>query len=401
MSRSQLAGRLSGFALNVGVTSAVGLVSIPLIIRGAGATPWAAVAVGQVVGGVAAMLVSLGWGVAGPARAAVMSAADRSRYYGASLGARGAVLAVALPVSLVVGYTAVPDHRWTTGLVAAASATYGLSAAWYFTAIGSPTALFRCETLPRALSSLAGAIGVLLGGSLLLIPASLLLGTLLATTSAWRAVSTSGPVLIPPLRSSIVGIRDALPALSVTTAVTVYSSLPVLFVAALAPAGLAPYALLDRFKTFALTALGPVVQVAQGGVVSPERAETRRRTDRACVAALGIGCLVGALFPVLAHLGARLLSDGAIEPSITLSLLIGLVVGIGVVSSVLGLACLPALGDLRAVSLSSAVGAVLFLVLAVPLATWQHATGVALSAVLAEICVLVLLTWFYLRDRTR
>ncbi|WGX94735.1 hypothetical protein [Nocardioides sp. L-11A] len=401
MSRSRLAGRLGGFALNVGVTSTVGLVSIPLIIRGAGAAPWAAVAVGQVVGGIAAMLVSLGWGVAGPARAAAMSDADRSRYYGHSLGARGAALVVALPACLIVGYAIVPDHRWMTGLVAAASATYGLNAAWYFTAIGSPQGLFLCETLPRTLSSLAGAVGVVLGGTLLLVPASLLLGSLLATSATWRTVSRSGPITIPPPRRSVAGIRDALPSLSVTVAVTVYSSLPVVFVAALAPSGLASYALLDRFKTFALTALGPVVQVTQGSVVAPERAETLRRTDRACAVALVIGCVVAVLFPFLAHLGARLLSDGDIAPTSTLGVLVGLIVGVGVVSSVLGLACLPALDDVRAVTLSSAVGAVVFLMLAAPLAAWQHATGIALAAVLAEVCVLVLMAWFYLRDRTR
>ncbi|WP_436698365.1 hypothetical protein [Nocardioides sp. BYT-33-1] len=330
-----------------------------------------------------------------------MSDAERRRYYAHSLGARGAALAVALPASLAVGYAIVPDHRWTTGLVAAASATYGLNASWYFTALGSPRSLFRCETLPRASSSLAGAVGVLLGGSLLLVPASLLIGSLLALAATWRAVARTGPVPVPSLRRSLIGVRDALPSLAVTVAVTVYSSLPVVFVAALAPASLAPYALLDRFKTFALTALGPVVQVAQGGVISPERAETRRRTDRAFVAALGIGCLVGMVFPVLAQLGSRVLSEGDIDPSLVLSVLVGLVVGIGVVSSVLGLACLPALDDVRAVSLSSVIGAVLFLTLAAPLAAWHHATGVALAAVLAESCVLALMTWFYLRDRTR
>ena len=67
------------------------LLALPAITAHFGGSAWAAIAVGQSLGGTAGVIVELGWGLSGSQRVARMSPRNRANAFGVSLVAKAIV----------------------------------------------------------------------------------------------------------------------------------------------------------------------------------------------------------------------------------------------------------------------------------------------------------------------
>ena len=130
---------------------------LPVLARLAGADAWVAIALGQSVGGFAALVAGLGY-------ADPRAAAGRGR-----LGAAGAVASSppactpALPAWLVAAAGGVvvaallapDDHRAEAAVMAGAMSLSALAPTWYWIGVGRALPILWSEVLPRMVATLA------------------------------------------------------------------------------------------------------------------------------------------------------------------------------------------------------------------------------------------------------
>ena len=119
-----MAKRISAFAGLPLLSSLTPFLLLPYIARVGGEGTWNALAVGQAVGSLAAILVALGWTLSGPARVAGTSDPELRRHlYAISLLTRLVAFAVCLPILAVVAALSriwallgdIPDGRGAGG----------------------------------------------------------------------------------------------------------------------------------------------------------------------------------------------------------------------------------------------------------------------------------------------
>lgn len=375
----------AGFAAGIALLAVVSLLAIPVMITAAGPRGWAAVATGQAVGAVAALMIAYGWGTTGPARVARARGRQRLTEFAESLTVR---LTLVLPLgglAAAVAAAVAVSHPGLAALGAASAASVGLTANWYFVGTRRPYRLLALEMVPRAAGTLAGIAAVRAGAG-----AEAVLGGQLAGMAA--AVLASGTWIVsstPERRGWWRARRGLLEVLArqrhgvfASTATGLYAALPIVLVGLLAPGAQPAFAVLDKVAKQVASAVSPVVTVLQGWVPGGPDAGLRRRAARAVAAAAlaGGSLLLGA---VLAgeHL-IRWLGGGRIAVPGTAVLLLGLVMGTAVVGAVLTRAVLVALGELPLMTGATLAGSVTGLALVALLAGPWGLMG-ALTGVLA------------------
>ncbi|MGO2938792.1 MAG: hypothetical protein ACTICQ_14685, partial [Glutamicibacter arilaitensis] len=390
------ARRLGGFALSVATSGLVSLVTVPLLLHGLGANSWTAIATAQAVGSIAAILVQLGWGVLGPAEiAAVPRGVERQRAYAHSLVLRTLSFLCIGALSGAVTIAIVPASAgtWAVGMSAVGYAATGLSANWYFVGVGEPKKLLTLDSVPRAVLTLAGAVG-----------------TAYTSEAAWFAVGVMLASLVPfglssvgilrnetvrslrgyfaeALSTMIPVLRHQSAGLSTSLVATLYKYLPMIAVTAVAPAAAPAFALLDRLVKFAVAAVRPFGQVMQGWIPSGGAEGIRGRARTAGKVSVAAGALAGAGFGVLAVPLASVLGLGQVQIDVWLAVTSGIILGSTVCSQTLGMACLVAMGKRRELFLSVASGAILCAIVVWPLTANLGAIGAGVSVALAEFTV--------------
>lgn len=194
----RLLRRLGGFGVVPLVSLLTPLVALPVVARHATPPEWAALAIGQAVGVFAALAVSMGWSIVGPARVAqAASRADQRAIFAESSATRMvALLVVGGPACAASWMIAPEDENLLAAIAAASGLPYGLSLTWYAVGIGSPRVLALYEAVPRAVCNLVGAVAVALTGDVLLYPA-LLLTPVAALVLFWIRETTGLSVRLP------------------------------------------------------------------------------------------------------------------------------------------------------------------------------------------------------------
>lgn len=380
------------YGLNVGVGALVSLGAIPVIIAAAGPTVWGAIAAAQAMGAIAAIIIEFGWGYVGPAEVAARSGRDRPSYLGDSLAARLWIATAALPLCAAATFLIVPssDAPVAATIAATSVAFQGLASPWYYVGCGDPRRLLIADTLPRAAGTTLGMGALLLGGGILAFAVIQLLGAVLPFLySALR-------VAAPPAdwERSAGGIRRRLArnldAVVTAIAAAAYGLLPTIVVAGLARPSLPTYALADKFSKYALVAMQPVVQLSQGYVPAARtRQELISRSRRTVGSVSVVSVLAGLVAATCAPIAAEVMTQGQIELSWSLAIAMGVIVSSILMTGVIGLACLVALGRTRTVAVSTVVGAGLGLPLSIVGAEASGAEGVAWSVAVAELAVLL------------
>ncbi len=382
---------LVGFGLSMAVLAVVALWSIPEMIHASGPAAWGAIATGQAVGMVSAVVLYLGWGVSGPADVARAGSAERWRRYVESLRARGALAAPVLLATAGVAALVARHHTWLAVLAACCAATIGLTAAWYFVGTVAPYRLFVYETLPRAAGTLLGILAMRAGSG----AEAGLLGQLagmvagVAACSLWiRHVTRLPAAARQPIRPVGTVLREQGAGVTTSALGAAYTAVPVVIVGLTVPSALASFALLDKLQKQAYVALQPVQSVLQGWVPRAPAGGMHLRVRRALAVAACAGVLIAAVVALTTPWLVQWLGAGHVETAAVSAVLVGLLVATNLFESAVSRAALVPLGRIRTVARLTALGALVGLLL-VPVGAHLWGTPGALLAVLVGLLVRV------------
>jgi O-antigen/teichoic acid export membrane protein len=388
--------RFGGFAVGTVVSAVPNILAIPILVSSIGAAAWTAIAVGQSLGMVASILVTLGWGVVGPSEVArARPGRARRIIYLRSMIFRILALGPCLIGAIAVSIAVAPDGLLTPVILATVGATLtGLTAAWYFSGTGKPLDLMVCETAPRAAIILAGAGATYYVPDPAVFPGFLIAATLV-TTAISSLVALRGVEPFEFRRGLIEARRrwrkimlEQASGVTTTAISTGYRDLPLVVLASVKPAAAPAYALIDRILKLAQAGARPVMQVFQGWVPAV-RDLVLQRSSVALRVSGAMAVAAGTLFSICAVALGGLL--GAEEITLTTGLVVpaGLALAMSMVSQTAGLACLVSLGQARWVAISATLGAVVCAVLLIPFIQVWGPSGAMWAVVAAEFCVLI------------
>lgn len=388
---TRAAVRVGGFGASVLVTGLVGVATIPLVVRAAGATEWAALAVGQTLGAFLGVLTALGYQQLGPTAVARTPPAGLGRYFVDSLTLRGLTLAVTIPAALALGRLVSPGGWVVTAVAAMGVLVVSLGASWFFIGTASPRDLMLYDTLPRAVGTLAGAASCSVTGTALPAALGLLGGALAAVTlSAWHVLRRYGRADQTILGSGLwATARVQFSGLGIAVLSTAYSSLPLLYLSTVIPVAAPTYALADRLKQQAMTAFVPVAQTLQGWVPRAQGSDLYRRARKACVIAAALGIAAAAAFACFATPISAILSGTEVKVGLDLALPLGMAFGMNVATLIIGNAVLIPVGKVRAVLASAAAGMLVVVPTLLLAGAISSDAGVAWAVLLAQSAVLV------------
>ncbi|WP_440151312.1 hypothetical protein [Arthrobacter sp. SAFR-179] len=383
--------RLISFAATVGASTVVSLVTVPLIIGRTSAQAWGSLAVIQTGAILFGVLVAFGWGTTGAATVASMPRDARPAMYLESLVSRAYLFIFTLPIMIVVMLLISPAG---VGVVVAGSVAYllpFLGATWYFIGEARPARLFLLDALPQMTGVLVGFLVLNITGEL----AHFLIA--LAVLTAVGVLLSSAVILrgLPANTKVPLGLRAALARLApqrhgVITAGTtsLYVTLPLLAVSALAPSATPLYAMGDKLFRFGLVAFSPVLQVIQGWVPEGGPDTVAHRARRAAFIGPLIGLLGGAVITVATPTIAAMLSHGELKLTMTQALPFGLMFTVVACTQIIGLACLVAMNQSKALASSTVLGALAGVPLILAAAYFLDAWTVAWAVVVSELVVL-------------
>lgn len=388
-----VARRILAFAGAPFLSLVAPFVFLPVLARIAGAESWTAVAIGQSVGGFAALVAALGYNTLGPTKVARVGGdtAARRRILAASLHARLPVWIIAALVAVVVAALVAPaGHGWEAGLMAFAMSLTGLSLSWYFVGIGRALPLLWYDVLPRLVATILAAVLLVLGGSVLWYPTLLTLA--IAGGTAWCAIRFGGRALAAIEPGEVAAVfREHPPAVIAESSAGAYNALAVTLVGIVTPvAQAAAYVSGDKAYRIGQYASSSAGNALQGWVVEHGPAEFPARYRRAFLIHLGIG-VVGLLgFALLGPLVTGWLFGETVridEPTAVAFGVASLAISIGTATGRIGLI---SHGARRAfmvcVLIASAVGVASILVLGHLLGAaggaWGVATGEVVSVLL-------------------
>lgn len=390
--RLSMVKRLVSFAFTTGLSSLVGLVSVPVMIAGAGPQLWGIQATLQTAATLFGVGVSFGWGTTGAAEIAGLSAERRPQEYANSLVSRVYLAMAVYPIMFCVMGLLNPHHL---ALVAVGSATFlmpFLGASWYFIGEARPARLFWLDGFPQTLGVAASVVVMILTHSLVAVLATQLVFNVGAVTIAARHIFRSSSTLphfdLSP-RSAFARLGHQRHAVATSATAGLYVSLPLLIINAVAPTSLSLYAMGDKLFRFALTAFAPFLQLVQGWLPEGGPGNLRHRIKQAARMTPVIGLVGGVAIAIFGPWAAGILSAHRIDFGFPLSVPFGLVFAAVAVTQVIGLACLVQLRATRALAQSTLVGALSGIPLIALGAALYGAVGVAWALAVSELAVLI------------
>ena len=374
---------------------------LPILARVAGADAWVAIAVGQSVGGFAALVISLGYNTIGPAMVALAPADERPALLARSLRARGAVwVPTMLAAAAVAALVAPESHRLETVLMAVAMSLNGLASSWYMIGLGRAGLIAVYEIVPRIVATIAAAVLLLQLGQVVWYPV-LLIAASLVSVGGFAIRSGVGLSLARSAPGELRAVlREHRSAVTTEVAGGAYNSLAVTFVNSVAvPAQAAQYVSGDklyRIGQYSVSALGNALQ---GWVVEDNRAHFAPRVRRSFLLHLALGLAGLAAFSFVgAPLSAVLFGDAVAIDQLT-------AIGFGVTTllialgTTLGRVTLAGLGLRREYMISVLTGAALGVPSVLLLASQFGAAGGVWGLAVGEFATLACQAFFVLRNR--
>lgn len=377
--------------LAVPVLNAVSpLLALPAITATHGGGAWAAIALGQSLGGTAGVVVELGWGLSGSQRVARMSDRNRARAFATSLVTKAVVaipaLAVAAPLSALIA----PGFGLLAALVSVASGLAVLGAGWIFVGMMRPRLFLVTEVLPRTVLVAASALAISAGWSVLLYPVALLIG---AVTSPMVAALVLGVrpadlVALGPRRIVAV-VRMQGHALTTNIFSSVYLSLGTTVATLGAVDATLLYASIDRLKRMFQQVMITQQYVLKGWVGrEPDPARRIVRAARAALISSGIGMVAGVGFAFAVEPAAQVVFSGTVHVPPLAAAIAGANLAVICASMSTGAVLLVAVGRLSATAFSAVIGAAVGLPAIFLGALLFQGTGALAGQLLAEFAVI-------------
>ncbi|PKQ14490.1 MAG: hypothetical protein CVT68_11610, partial [Actinobacteria bacterium HGW-Actinobacteria-8] len=150
-----LARRITAFAGVPFLSLLAPFIFLPVLARLAGADVWVAIALGQSVGGIAALVSGLGYSTLAPPIVAVASIEERRRLLATSLHVRVPVWGVAAVIAVIVAASLAPEaNRAEAAAMAGAMSLAGLAPTWFWIGVGRALPILWSEVLPRTAATL-------------------------------------------------------------------------------------------------------------------------------------------------------------------------------------------------------------------------------------------------------
>ncbi|QNE34986.1 hypothetical protein [Leifsonia shinshuensis] len=377
--------------LAVPVLNAVSpLLALPAITSTNGGGAWAAIALGQSLGGTAGVVVELGWGLSGSQRVARMSERNRARAYATSLVTKAAVAVPALAVAAPLASALAPGFGLLSALVAIASGLAVMGAGWIFIGMLRPRLFLVTEVLPRTLLVVASALAISAGWSVLVYPVALLVGTVSAplVAAAVLGVRLADFTALGPRRIVAV-VRMQGHALTTNIFSSVYLSLGTSVATLGAVDATLLYASVDRLKRMFQQVLVTQQYVLKGWVGrETDPAGRMVRAARAAIISSSIGVIAGVGFAFAAEPAAQLVFSGTVHVPPLAAAIAGANLAVVCASMSTGVVLLVALGRLSATARSAVVGAAVGLPAIFFGALAFQGTGALAGQLLAELAVL-------------
>lgn len=360
------------FLLPLLVQALVTLGTIPIVIVSAGPEKWAAIALGQSVGGIGAVLVSLGWGVSGPMKLASLEIAEHAQLLRMSFLTRSLA---GLPVALILTGVSVlitADHHLEAALGCLTTLLLAFNSTWYFLGKSDPVGLLKLDALPR-IGLMAVGWGIVAAGADVVVGLTMqCLAPVLASVLVHRYRGTQSGF---PTRSGWRGVVSEIFSQRHGMASQVipasFNFSPLIAVTMLAPSYAPAFALVDKVQKQLVTGFIPfgnmLISKAAAQVTAREQSQVAiARTNAYWVIACGLATGVGTL--VLGYPLIGLLSHGHISISVdTLAAMSG-VVAFSFIAAVLPATSLADVKGLKGASQAAAWGA-LFGIAAIALLT--------------------------------
>lgn len=286
--------RFSGFVVVPALSLLTPLVVIPLVARHGGPGAVVAVAVGQSVGFVGSLLLSLAWPLIGPPRIARLVDDERPAVFAESLDSRSLVFVLIAPACAAVAAVLAPTWGWTAALSAVAITNNGFTAAWYYAGVGRPRGLLVNEALVRLASAGTAALALACGAPVVAYPALLCAGA--GASYVLNSRSILGHLRRPRLdRHVLEVVRSQLVVTGARLVNGAYQAAAVSIVAAVAPGAVLTFSAFDRLQKSLLLASQAAVDAVISWVAAPVPG-LRRRQVSVLVADAVIASVLGAAF---------------------------------------------------------------------------------------------------------
>jgi hypothetical protein len=366
MSSTGTTRRLGLFGASVLLNGAISLITIPIVIAVAGADPWASMATGQSIGNSIGVLVAFGWGLTGPATIAMASVDRRPGLFLDSLFARGALLLPLILIQALVTVAIVPHAKFVAFVAGLAMTLAGVSANWYFTGESRPGRFLLLDTVPRVLGTVVGLLLVVLTDELLFFALAQLAGSLLALGVSSYVIFRGQELDFREAarwRNVVARLREQRHGVVATGLQAGLTPAILAVVAVAAPPSLPLFVLADRLSKFVGMATSPLIQVFQGWVPAARGAELLRRINLSARVTVALGILAAVTYAALLPLFSELLTHGQVKVDTSSAIAFGIVASSWVISPYLTNVALMAVGRLRVIAFSAAVGVPLTLVL--------------------------------------
>lgn len=297
--------RSLGFLLLPLISALSPLLALPIVARAASAEEWAAIGIGQAVGGFVAASSMAGWGTIGiPKAVRAGSESEQIRLYSYSFWIRAAVFLVLFPIGAWVATTLAGNIQPTLVVLAVFSqAITGLSLSWFGIAQGKPKDIGLFEVGPKVSFTFVSAILVLLGCPVWVYPLMLGISVVAGLTAYHLKVFGSLKPQAIQARQAVDELKDHRRAWFVEVIANAYSLAPIPVVTLVSSLVLvAQYSSGDRLYRYALLAVIAFGNAFQAGVVSGVGAEKVRRFRSSVGLHLSLG-IIG--FISFATLGSR------------------------------------------------------------------------------------------------
>jgi PST family polysaccharide transporter len=222
------------------------LLIVPLVARLHGESGVVAVSVGQSVGAMLSIVVSLSWPLTGPAAIARADRNERVALYRASINTRLPIFVACVPIGVLVLAVLLPAQVAAGALCAVAFTALGFTSSWYYAGLGKPRGLLVFEAIPRMLATIAAGAALFAGAPLLVYPLALLVATLTGLLLINRDATDSLAWL--PGRADLAELRGQLrPTMSrLANSAYLYGTTPL--IAWLAPHAVFVFASYDRVR---------------------------------------------------------------------------------------------------------------------------------------------------------
>lgn len=396
------ARRVGGFAVSMILLTLPALLMVPATIAAGGLETWSSIVLAQALALIPITVVAWGYNINGPAAIASMSTEDGLAYFRIAERTR-LILSIPSYSILAAMVLIVPNPDPVAGLLGAAPlAVNSFSAFFYYVGVGKPLWFLVLETLPRATSTVVGAIVLTLGAPIevgLGIPAIGGVCAVLASNAWIRVLSRRHESVVAkdrPVRA-MPGLRTQIRAVTASLLTSGVDAMPVLILAGVAPGIVGHYGVFDRINRMYNMALWPVTSTLQGWV--PRRMATGGSL-RPIGAVLGVGLCVSATLVIGVIIAGppfiRWLSAGEVVPTPLECLLCGAVIATCFFAALVSNACLVPLKGIGGVVVANVVGAGVTLCAIPTFLLGAHSVSRVLAAVVvgtsAQLFILLTMT---------